>query len=131
MPMIIGIGSDLVEINRIEQMLKRFPKRFLERVFSEHERHIAQMKLNPAAYLAKRFSAKEAFLKAIGLGLREGISWPDIGVVNDAMGRPHFQIQGRAHVVLQSLGATRIHLSLTDTQSLAMAYVVIEGHNKT
>ncbi|MBX9697624.1 MAG: holo-ACP synthase [Alphaproteobacteria bacterium] len=125
--MIIGMGSDLVDIDRIQKILHSFPKRFLLRVFTTEEQEAARSKHNQAAFFAKRFAAKEACLKALGLGLRDGIRWTDMTVRNDALGKPTLDLAGSALDHLMKFGTTRIHLTLSDTQHLAQAFVVIES----
>jgi holo-[acyl-carrier protein] synthase len=126
--MILGIGTDLIEIDRIEKALRKFPQRFKQRVFTTQEQVYAEKSHYPAARYAKRFTAKEAFLKALGTGLSQGISWHDIEVLNNAQGQPELRIHGQALAVLQARcgnQAFKCHLSLTDTASFAQAFVVI------
>lgn len=129
--MIIGMGSDLVDIDRIQKVLNSYPERFLRRVFTLEEQEAARSKHSQAAFFAKRFAAKEACLKALGLGLRDGIRWIDMTVGNDALGKPTIELSGKALERLAKFGATRIHLTLSDTQNLAQAIVVIELVSKT
>ena len=129
--MIIGVGSDIVEIARVRQALKRQGERFLMRLFTPIEQKRVSMNLNPAATGAKRFAAKEAFVKALGTGKSQGISWQDIQVTNDDLGCPSLDIKG---VALQILNAKLpagtkpyFHVTLADTQEHAQAFVVIEA----
>jgi holo-[acyl-carrier protein] synthase len=128
--MIVGIGSDLSDIRRIQAALDRFGDRFAQRVFTEHERARAVRKGDPAASYAKRFAAKEACSKALGTGMRRGVFWRDMGVVNLASGQPTMMLTGGAADRLAALtpaGMTPfIHLSLTDDHPYAQAFVVIE-----
>ena len=94
--MILGIGSDLVDIRRIEQVIGRHGDRFLDRVFTPIERTKAQRRANPSATYAKRFAAKEACAKALGTGMRSGVFWRDIGVVNLASGQPTLKLTRKA-----------------------------------
>jgi holo-[acyl-carrier protein] synthase len=129
--MIIGLGSDLADIRRIEATLERFGDRFRQRVFTETERARSERKADRAASYAKRFAAKEACAKALGTGLRAGVFWRDMGVVNARSGRPTLALTGGAARRLAAMTppglAPHIHLSLTDDHPYAMAFVVIEA----
>ena len=129
--MIIGIGSDLIDIRRIEQTLERFGERFTHRVFTDVERQRSDRRTLRAASYAKRFAAKEACSKALGTGLRMGVAWREMGVVNKASGQPTLRLTGGAAERLQSLTpeghSARIHLTITDDHPLAQAFVVIEA----
>lgn len=129
--MILGIGSDLCDIRRIERSLERFGARFTERIFTEMERRRSERKVDRAASYAKRFAAKEACAKALGTGIRQGVFWRDMGVVNMPSGQPTIWLTGGA---LARLGAitppgheARIHLTITDDHPMAQAFVVIEA----
>ena len=128
--MILGIGSDLVDIRRVASSLERFGERFAERLFTEAERAKAGRAANPAPVYARRFAAKEAAAKALGVGI-SGLGWRDIEVVNDAAGAPSLTLHGGALDRLASLTpqgcAARLHLSLTDDPPYALAFVVIEA----
>jgi holo-[acyl-carrier protein] synthase len=128
--MIVGIGSDLCRIDRIEKTLARFGERFEKRIFTPLERaRAARRPAQKADTFAKRFAAKEACSKALGTGFRQGIAWRDMGVVNLPSGRPTMALTGRALERLQELTPigyeADIHLSLTDDHPFAMAFVVI------
>ena len=129
--MIIGLGSDLADIRRIEATLERFGERFLARCFTEVERSRSERKLDRAASYAKRFAAKEACAKALGTGMRRGVFWRDMGVVNMRSGQPTMALTGGAAARLAELvGPGRkavIHLSLTDDHPYAQAFVIIES----
>lgn len=129
--MIIGIGSDLCRIDRIEKTLARFGDRFVARVFTETERQRSERKVDRAASYAKRFAAKEACTKALGTGLRMGISWRDMGVVNLRSGQPTLQLSGKAAdrlVAITPAGHHAVlHLTMTDDTPYALAVVVIEA----
>ena len=133
--MIIGIGSDLVDIRRIAEVVERHGDRFLERVFTEAERAKAGSRAKSekmvAATYAKRFAAKEACAKALGTGIRRGVWWRDMGVVNLPGGRPTMQLTGGALDRLRALTPEglepRIDLSITDDWPLAQAFVIISG----
>jgi holo-[acyl-carrier protein] synthase len=127
--LIVGIGSDLTDIRRIEKTLSRFGDRFIARVFTEVERTRSERKSDRAASYAKRFAAKEACAKALGTGFRQGVFWRDLGVVNLASGRPTLVLTGGALARLESLTPkglrADIQLSLTDEPPLAQAIVII------
>jgi holo-[acyl-carrier protein] synthase len=129
--MIVGIGTDLCNIERVEQTLERFGDRFRNRVFTEREQARAGGRVNEAATYAKRWAAKEACSKALGTGLRMGISWRDMEVRNHASGQPVMQVTGWAAERLRALTPTghraTIHVSLTDDHPWAQAFVVIEA----
>ena len=129
--MIIGIGSDLIDIRRIEATLTRHGERFTQRVFTEIERQKSDKRKNRAASYAKRFAAKEAMSKALGTGLSNGVFWRDMGVVNDRFGKPSMQLTNGAAKRLElmvPLGKQpHIHLTITDDFPLAQAFVIIEA----
>ncbi len=129
--MIIGIGTDLCDIRRIERTLARFGDRFVTRLFDDFERRKAFRRQNPAASLAQSFAAKEACAKALGTGFRQGVFWRDMVVRNHPTGQPYMRITGGAQVRLQSLtpeGMTaRVDVSQTDEYPLAHAMVVISA----
>jgi holo-[acyl-carrier protein] synthase len=128
---IIGFGSDLVDIKRIETSLSRFGDRFVQRVFTEVEQARSERKPDRAASYAKRFAAKEACSKALGTGFSSGVFWRDMGVVNMASGRPTISLTGGAAAKLAAMtpaGHTAlIHLTLTDEPPMALAVVLIEA----
>ncbi|MBN2705701.1 MAG: holo-ACP synthase [Deltaproteobacteria bacterium] len=123
---IIGIGSDLVKISRIETLLERYREHFSERVFTAREIAYASPKKRPALHLAARFAAKEAFLKALGRGLGAGLEWRDIEVVNNAFGRPELKLYNEADRFCRELKRAIPWLSLTHEQEFALAFVVLE-----
>jgi holo-[acyl-carrier protein] synthase len=128
---ILGIGSDLSDIRRIENSLERFGERFTNRVFTEIERTRSERKNDRAASYAKRFAAKEACAKALGTGIRRGVFWRDMGVVNMRSGQPTMALTGGALTRLQEMTPAGhravIHLSLTDDHPYAQAFVIIEA----
>ena len=130
--MIIGIGSDLIEIRRIEQTLERFGDRFVERIFTDIERQKSDRRRLRAASYAKRFAAKEACSKALGTGLSRGVYWCNMGVVNLPGGKPSMVLTNGAAARLQSLipaGMTaQIDLTITDDHPLAQAFVIISAN---
>ena len=127
--MIVGLGSDLIDITRIERTLERFGERFTARVFTEAERQRSDRRHLRAASYARRFAAKEACSKALGTGLRQGVYWRDMGVVNLPGGRPTLRLTGGAARRLASLlplgTRPRIDLTITDEPPLAHALVII------
>lgn len=130
--MIIGLGSDLCNIERIQASLDRFGQRFLDRVFTDAEQaKAARRPLTRAGTLAKRFAAKEAFSKAVGTGFKAGVFMRDIGVVNAPSGAPTLALTGGAKARLDALTPegqfARVHLTLTDDHPWAQAFVVIEA----
>ena len=128
--MILGIGSDLSDIRRVAATLERFGERFTHRIFTEIERTRSERKPDRASSYAKRFAAKEACAKALGTGMRRGVFWKDMGVVNARSGQPTMALTGGAAARLAAMvPAGRrgvIHLSLTDDHPYAQAFVVIE-----
>ena len=124
--MIIGLGIDLVEVGRIAETLVRFGGRFEERVFSAAERVYCGGQSAPALHYAARFAAKEAFFKALGTGKARGMCWTEVGVRRGAEGRPTLVVSGRARELMQALGASQVHLSLTHTPGTAAAVVILE-----
>jgi len=129
--MILGIGSDLANIDRIGRTAERFGARFLDRVFTPTEQALAERRAQRIATYAKRWAAKEACSKALGTGLRMGIKWRDMGVVNLRSGQPTMIVNGWAEERLRAMTprdhAATIHLTLTDDHPWAMAVVVIEA----
>jgi len=128
---ILGIGSDLSDIRRIQGSLDRFGERFTHRVFTEIERARSERKNDRAASYAKRFAAKEACAKALGTGMRRGVFWRDMGVVNLRSGAPTMALTGGAAERLRAMTPAGmravVHLSLTDDVPYAQAFVIIEA----
>ena len=125
--MIVGSGIDLVEIGRIQQSMDRYGSRFLNRVYTGAEQAYCLRKRKAAESFAARFAAKEAGAKALGTGIRNGVSWLEIEVVRESSGRPTIQYHGRAAQFAARLGVSRAALSITHTADLAMASVVLEN----
>jgi holo-[acyl-carrier protein] synthase len=126
---ILGLGSDLIDIRRIEQIIERFGDRFLDRIFTDGERQRCDRRADRAASYARRFAAKEACAKALGTGFRGGVFWRDLGVVNLPSGQPSMRLTGGA---LQRLAAitpagmtARLDVTLTDEPPIAQAVVII------
>ncbi len=129
--MIIGLGSDLCDIRRVEETLERFGERFTHRLFTETERARSERKSDRAASYAKRFAAKEACSKALGTGIRGGVFWRDMGVANLHSGQPTMVLTNGAAERLAAMAPAGmrpvIHLSLTDDHPYAQAFVIIEA----
>ena len=129
--MILGIGSDITDIRRIERVIGRHGERFLERIFTAKERERAECRRNRVETYAKRFAAKEACAKALGTGMRAGVWWRDMGVVNLASGRPTLQLTGGAQQRLEAITPpgfeARIDLTISDEGPMAQALVVISA----
>lgn len=124
--MVLGIGTDLAEVERIRNSIARYGDRFLQRVYTEAERAYALSKANSAERFAARFAAKEAGMKAIGTGWRRGVTWKDFEVVNERSGRPTLRLTGVAQRIAGELGAKRVSISLTHTAEMAFAVVILE-----
>ncbi len=129
--MILGIGSDITDIRRIERVIGRHGERFLERIFTAKERERAECRRNRIESYAKRFAAKEACAKALGTGMRGGVWWRDMGVVNLPSGRPTIQLTGGAQKRLEAITPqgfeARIDLTISDEGPMAQAFVVISA----
>lgn len=125
--MIFGIGTDLVEIQRIEKALLRFGERFARRILTEHELERFRRHRKPAAWLAKRFAAKEAFSKAMGTGIRFPVNWHNVSVDNAKSGKPVLRYSDELAALMDRRGITCAHISLTDEINLACAFVVLEA----
>ena len=127
--MMIGMGSDLIDITRIEKTLERFGDRFVDRCFTDLERTKSDKRLNRAASYAKRYAAKEACAKALGTGFRKGVFWRDMGVINLPSGKPTMALTGGAAERLATLipdgMAAQIELTITDEPPIAQAIVII------
>jgi holo-[acyl-carrier protein] synthase len=132
--MIIGIGNDITDIRRIEKVIERHGERFLARVFTDTERAKAERRRRSVETYAKRFAAKEACAKALGTGIRGGVWWRDMGVVNLPSGRPTMQLTGGALKRLEALTPAgcdaRIDLTITDEGPMAQALVIISASPK-
>ena len=129
--MIVGIGSDLCDIRRLAEVLERHGERFVARCFTDTERRKAERRADRAGTYAKRFAAKEACAKALGTGIRNGVFWRDMGVVNRPSGQPTLHLTGgaaeRLGAIVPAGHVAVIHLSLTDEHPYAQAFVVIEA----
>ena len=125
--MIYGIGTDIVEIPRIEAALRRFGDKFAQRILCEPELRRFAGHRKPAAYLAKRFAAKEAFTKALGTGIHSPANWHGVWVINLRSGKPSLDFTPALKAMLEARGVGRAHVSLTDERELASATVILEG----
>ncbi|MCG3120587.1 MAG: Holo-[acyl-carrier-protein] synthase [bacterium] len=124
--MICGLGIDLVEIVRIEELLARWPQRFVQRVFTPEEIALCESRTHRAAAFAARFAAKEALAKALGTGMDRHLAWKDFAVLNHSNGRPMPVLSPRLAARLAGL---KVHLSLSHTDHAATAVVILEGHD--
>ena len=125
--MIVGVGTDLMEIARIQQSIARFGHRFLQRIFTSSEIRYCQRKKNAAESFAARFAAKEAGAKALGTGISHGVTWLEMEVTREPSGRPTLELRGRAAERAKKLGVAKVSLSLTHSRDVAMAVVIMEG----
>jgi holo-[acyl-carrier protein] synthase len=124
--MIHGIGTDLVEVSRIERILKKWGDRFLQRVYANDEIEYCSNKAFPAIHFAARFAAKESFLKSLGMGLGMGVNLREIEVSNDELGSPVLKVNKKIGNILDNLGVNAVHVSMTHTREHAHAIVVLE-----
>ena len=122
---LVGVGLDLVKIERVRAAVERWQGRFLDRVFTEAERRYCFSKPSPYASLAARFAVKEAVFKALGTGWSNGVQWVDIQVLNDATGRPRASVHGQAGRLARQAGVTEILVSLSHDDEYAMAEAVL------
>lgn len=124
--MIFGIGTDIVEVSRIEDSLARFGNAFAERILNEQEWLSYSQSNTQSRFLAKRFAAKEAFSKALGTGIRAPATFQNIGIAHDDLGKPVLDIAPELQTLLDSKGIRFMHLSISDEKALAAAFVVLE-----
>jgi holo-[acyl-carrier protein] synthase len=125
--MILGIGSDILDVARVKQALERDGERFREDVFSAGEISYCEGKRRPAQHYAARFAAKEAFVKALGNGVRDGIVWRDIEVTHEPTGKPRLHLSGASQRLADEHGVRQVHLTLSHTPEYAAATVILEG----
>ena len=125
--MIIGIGVDVVDVGRVRKSLDRFGARFADKVLSEVERERFGRSRDRAAWLAKRFAAKEAAAKALGTGMRAGVHFSQITVARKASGAPFIELSGAAAERAAAIGAGKMHVSISDEKDYAVAFAVLEG----
>ena len=124
--MVLGLGTDLIETRRVEESIKRFGERFLERIFSPGEIAYCKRKKNAGESFAARFAAKEAGAKALGTGISRGVTWKEFEVKREASGKPSLHLSGRAAELAGAMGVKKIQLSLTHSREFALAVVVVE-----
>jgi holo-[acyl-carrier protein] synthase len=124
--MVLGLGTDLIEIERVQASMDRFGERFLDRVFTEGEIAYCMRKKQSAESFAARFAAKEAGAKALGTGISRGVSWKEIEVRREIGQRPTLHFSGRAQELADAIGVRRVQLSLSHSRKLAMAMALIE-----
>jgi holo-[acyl-carrier protein] synthase len=125
--MIVGVGVDVVDMHRIQEVLKRQGERFLERVYTPGERSFCRDRRDPTPHLAARFAAKEAVFKALGTGWAKGVTWVDIEVCRQGQEAPFLILHGEAKRMSESLGVRRTHLSLSHSETAAVAVVILES----
>lgn len=125
--MIVGVGTDIVTVARMAEKLTSNGDRFAKRLLTESEYAEYQTKQNGAAFLAKRFAAKEAAVKAMGTGFAEGITWKHINISNNEKGAPYIEFSGPAQEKAQQLGVCSVHLSISDEKEHAVAFVILES----
>lgn len=125
--MILGIGTDIVDVSRFRVLLENHPKRALKRLFTESEQQYCLAKNDPALHFAARFAAKEALLKALGTGLQQGLKWIDLSVEHSHLGAPEFLLRGKALEMTQERNLLNMHLSMSHTEQTAVAFVILEG----
>jgi holo-[acyl-carrier protein] synthase len=123
---VYGVGTDIVEVGRFERFVREGNISLLERLFTPAEQEYCCARRRSAQHFALRFAAKEAFLKALGTGLREGLSWQHVEVVNDALGKPELKLEGKAAEMASENGINTIHVSLSHDGNYAVAMVVLE-----
>lgn len=126
MSMIYGVGIDLVDVRRMERVIRRWQDRFVERVFTPNEVEICRRRASPYSAFALRFAAKEAFSKAVGLGMTNGVKWREIEVYNERSGKPRLRLHGSAEEICRRNLIATAHLSLSDEGDYAAAVVVLE-----
>jgi holo-[acyl-carrier protein] synthase len=126
--MIVGVGTDLIEVNRIQRALDRWGERFARKVLVDEELARFARHRKPAHYLAKRFAAKEAFSKAMGTGIHAPVSWRNVGVANLPSGKPVLRFAPPLAALLERRGIVAVHVSLTDERDMAAATVILEGN---
>jgi holo-[acyl-carrier protein] synthase len=125
--MILGTGVDIVEVERIRGAVDRYGDRFIERIFSEREAEYCRLAPHPEQRFATRFAAKEAALKALGVGWQKGTRFRDVEVSNDSLGAPSISFSGKAGEISHQLGVVQVHVSLSHHKDFAIAHVLLEG----
>ena len=128
--MIYGVGTDIVNIERIQKVILKNREGFIKRVLTEHEQALFTNKADSAAFCAKRFAAKEAFSKALGTGIGRAVSFQDLTIRNNENGKPHFIPSEKLRLYLLEKGVKQAHLSISDESQYAIAFVVLEATDK-
>ncbi|MCD6595653.1 holo-ACP synthase [bacterium] len=126
MAMIIGIGTDIIEVKRIERLIGIYGERFFNRIFTENEREYCDCKPNPSIHYSARFAGKESVLKALGTGLGRNIHWKDIEIVSQQSGQPQVRLFGNARKIVKNFGETKTHISISHTDNYALTMVIVE-----
>lgn len=124
--MIFGLGIDILEVSRMEKQILNESEGFVKRVFTEVEISYCEQKRNRSQHYAARFASKEAFFKAIGTGWRHGLTWQDIEIFNDALGKPGILLRGKAKTFIEENQIKNIHLSISHSKEIAVAVVILE-----
>jgi len=124
--MTYGIGIDIIKIGRFEKALERWGDRLRERVFTPHELSICLKKARPGRHLALRFAAKEAFLKALGIGMFQGVPWKEMEILNDPLGRPQMKVSGEAQKLCKEKRIQKIFVSISHEEHYGVAQVLLE-----
>ena len=124
---VIGIGTDIVKVARIDKSLQKYGDNFASRILHENELQIFKQRKTSKYYLAKRFAAKEALAKALGTGIAKGISFEEIEVINNEYGKPELILHGTALKIAKKLGVENMFISLSDEKKYAIAYVILES----
>ena len=124
--MISGIGTDIIEIKRVERLLSRYGTRFSKRILTSSEHQKFATHPHPANFIAMRFAAKEACVKALGTGFRDGIGYVQINITNDELGKPQLQYSGKVAKLISARSIKQSHISLSDERKYAIAFVVLE-----
>ena len=123
--MIVGIGSDITSVKRIKRVYEKYGERFAQRILTEGELESYRKRFHKVAYLAKRFAAKEAVAKALGTGMKRGVSWRHISALNRPSGAPYIELSGAALEMFNKLGARSSYISITDETDYAVVFVVL------
>jgi holo-[acyl-carrier protein] synthase len=126
--LILGIGTDILEVERMKQKLKKQPS-FIDGIFTDNEIKYCNQFKNKAERFSARYAAKEALLKAFGTGWRDGVTFKDIDIINDELGKPEIKLSGVAKQIANKLKVTSIHISMSHTKELANAFVIINNNN--
>lgn len=124
---VIGIGIDMVEVSRIEELIEHWGPRFLDKIFTPEEQQTCMHRRFPHIHFSGRFAIKEAMLKALGTGLRSGLRWKDISTINNRLGKPTVQLFGRVRERADQMGVSTIFSSISHEQDYAIAQVLLEG----